>query len=446
MAEEPRIDVEINARTIEGSLTPEQVQRVASALGDPGVWFATPPAPSSGAGEAARPDFVWELVGDKPHRGHIATGRAHVYLAEAHSALARPLIFADGFNYGPSDLNAMWRHFNAPYEKGVPGLLDQLRTLGIDVVLLGFDQRQTYMQANAGVAVACVLRALAERQGDTPLVVGGASMGGLVTRYALARMESERIDHQTDKYFSYDTPHLGAWIPLVLQQLAYLHESLQPRHDGAGQAELIRSPAAQQLLWAWAESASYSGQVTASPLRKEFLDDLRRIGWFPMRPYKLGLANGTGDGSGPHLKPGTPVLDLGEGPLRMVARIQPDMGELRNVGAIGFGEPVWTSATSHVAAFDGAPGGTLDAFGRVADAMGLPVQDRFRGTCFVPSVSAVALARDPRHWQADLYTDLRELSKDDTFLDTFCCDTGNHPHGAVSKALVEWFVAQLAGW
>jgi hypothetical protein len=444
MAQEPRIDVEINARTVESGLTPEQVERIASALGDPGVWFAAPPVR---VGEAARPDFMWELVGDKPHLGHVATGRAGVYLAEGHSALTRPLIFADGFNYGPSDLNSMWRQFNAPYEKGVPGLLDQLRAMGIDVVLLGFDQRQAYIQANAGVAVSCVLRALTERHGDSPLTVGGVSMGGLVTRYALARMESERVDHQTDKYFSFDTPHLGAWIPLVLQQLAYLHESLQPRHDGAGQAELIRSPAAQQLLWGWVESESYSGQVTKSGLRKDFLDDLRRVGWFPMRPYKLGLANGTGDGRGMELKPGTPVLDLGEeGPLRLVARIQPDMGELRNVGAIGFGEPVWTSATSYVAAFDGAPGGTLDAFGRVADAMGLSIQDRFRGTCFVPSVSAVALARDPRQWHTELYTDLRELPKDETFLDAFCCDTGNHPHGAVSKALVEWFVAQLAGW
>jgi hypothetical protein len=444
MAQEPRIDVEIIGGTVEGRLTPEQIDSIASSLGDPGVWFATPPVL---AGQAARPDLVWELVGDEPHRGHVATGRAGVYLAERHTALTRPLIFADGFGYGPSDLNSMWRHFDTPYQKGVPGLLDQVRALGIDVVLLGFAQRQTYLQANAGVAVSCVKRALAERRGGSPLIVGGVGMGGLVTRYALARMESEGVDHQTDKYFSYDTPHLGAWIPLVLQQLAYLHETLRPRRDGAGQAELIRSPAAQQLLWGWAGSASHSGEVTAaSPLRREFLDDLRRVGWFPARPYKLGLANGTGDGRGLELKPGTPVLDLGEGPLRLVARAQPDMGELRNVGALGFGEPVWTSATSHVAAFDGAPGGTLDLFGQAADAMGLPIEDRFRGTCFVPSASAVALARDPLQWQSDLYTDLRALPKDETSLDAFCCDTGNRPHGAVSKSLVEWFVAQLAGW
>ncbi|MEU6723198.1 hypothetical protein ABZ917_05750 [Nonomuraea wenchangensis] len=444
MAQEPRIDVESKTRTVESSLAPEQIERIASALGDRGVWFATPPVRE---GEAAEPDLVWELVADKPHRGHVATGRAHVHLAEGRTSPVRPLIFADGFNYGPSDLASMWRHFNAPYEPGVPGLLDQLLEMGLDVILLGFDQRQAYVQANAAVAVTCLLRVLEARRGDTPLIVGGVGAGGMITRYALARMESEGVDHQTDKYFSYDTPHLGAWIPLVLQQLAYLHETIQPRRDGAGQAELIRSPAAQQLLWGWLPGTGYSGRVTdSSPLRKELLEDLRRIGWFPMRPYKLGLANGSGDGRGPDLRPGTPVLDLGEGPLRLVARIQPDQGELRNVGAIGFGEPVWTSATSYVAAFDGAPGGTLDAFGRVADAMGLPIEDRFRGTCFVPSVSAIALARDPLTWPSELYTDLRQLQKDETFLDAYCCDTRNTPHGAVSRTLAEWFVDQLAGW
>ncbi|MEV4580783.1 hypothetical protein AB0K16_46895 [Nonomuraea jabiensis] len=441
MVHEPRIDVESRAQSVRNSLTEEQSERISDALGEQGIWFATP---HPGVSEAPRPDRVWELVGDKPHLGRTATGRAAIHLADGHTALTRPLILADGFGYGPSDLDALWAHFNSERS---PGFLDQLRTMGIDVILLGFDQRQTYLQANAAVAVTCVQRAIQERQGDLPLVVGGVSMGGMVTRYALARMETEGADHQTDKYFSYDTPHLGAWIPLVLQQLAYLHESLEPNANGPGQAELIRSPAAQQLLWAWVENEDYSGPVTtASPLRTEFLDDLRRVGWFPIRPYKLGLANGVGDGTGRDLPPGTPVFDLHYDPLQLTARIQPDMGQLQNVGTVKFGAPTWTSATSHVAAFDGAPGGTLDSWGRVADAIGLPVQERFRHSCFVPAVSAIALARDPYHWQTDLYRDLTELPKDETFLDAFCCDTANTEHGNVSEVLIDWFLEQLAGW
>ncbi|MEV0620521.1 hypothetical protein AB0I81_44865 [Nonomuraea sp. NPDC050404] len=443
MALEPRIDVETRSEDFEASLTTEQITRIAEAFGQQGVWFATP---QEQAGEARRPDEVWNLVGDQPHHGQTATGRAAVHLAEGHRALTRPLILADGFNYGPSDLDGLWRHFNKPYQQGVPGFLDQLRTMGIDVVLLGFEQRQAAIQANAAVAVTCVLRTIEERQGDDPLVVGGVSMGGLVTRYALARMEDESIDHQTDKYFSYDTPHLGAWIPLVLQQLAYIHEALSPRSDGPGQAELIRSPAAQQLLWGWVGSADYSGPVTTNPLRAEFVEDLRRLGWFPRRPYKLGLANGTGNGTGPDLPPGTPVFDLRHDALQLTARIQPDLGELENIGVLRVGAPAWTSATSYVAAFDGAPGGTLDSWGRLADAVGLPIEERFRSSCFVPSASAVAMNRNPFQWQSELYVDLSDLPKDETYLDAFCCDAANSEHGTVSRPLIEWFLEQLAGW
>ncbi|MEV0230640.1 hypothetical protein [Nonomuraea sp. NPDC050786] len=440
MAQAPRIDVETRAGTVRGSLTGEQAERITDALGQQGVWFA---APRPDAVKAPRPAQVWDLVGDQPHQGRTATGRAAVHLAQGHAGLTRPLIFADGFDYGPSDLDAMWSRLNA----GAPGFLDRLRAMGIDVILLGFDERQTYIQANAAVAAACVRRAIQERRGDLPLVVGGVSLGGMITRYALARLESEGFDHQTDKYFSYDTPHLGAWIPLVLQQLAYLDESLRPQSGAPGQAELIRSPAAQQLLWGWVEGEDYSGPVTtASRLRTDFLDDLRRVGWFPMRPYKLGLANGAGDGAGPDLPPGTRVFDLHHDPLQLTARIQPDRGELQSLGAIRFGAPVWTSATSGVPAFDGAPGGRLDFWGRVADAIGLPVQEGFRSSCFVPTVSAIALARDPLQWQADLYQDLADLPKDETFLDAFCCDTGNSAHGEVSQVLVDWLLEQLAGW
>ncbi|MEV5494020.1 hypothetical protein AB0M50_01310 [Nonomuraea fuscirosea] len=443
MPQEPRIDVETRAHGIESSLSAEQVERIAEALGHQGVWFAAPPERS---GQARPPEQVWELVGDSPHHGRLATGRAAVHLAEGHDALTRPLILADGFNYGPSDLDELWRHFNKPYAPGKPGFLDQLSTLGIDVILLGFDQRHIAIQANAAVAVTAVQRAIDERWGDDQLVVGGVSMGGLITRYALARMENERIDHQTEKYFSYDSPHLGAWIPLVLQQLAYLHEALDPRSDGPGQAELIRSPAAQQQLWGWVQNADYSGPVTDNALRQEWIEDLRRVGWFPMRPYKLGMANGTGHGVGNGLPAGTPVFDLNLDALQLVARFQPDMGELQNIGTVRFGAPVWTSATSHVPAFDGAPGGTLDAWGRLADAMGLTIEPRFRSSCFVPAVSAVALARDPYQWQSDLHLDLSDLPKDETQLDAFCCDTTDTEHSAVSAPLIEWFLEQLAGW
>jgi hypothetical protein len=323
-------------------------------------------------------------------------------------------------------------------------LLDQLLAQGIDVVLLGFGVRHAHVQANAGVAAACVRRAIAERAGSAPLVVGGVGVGGLITRYALAEMETRGEDHQTATYLSYDSPHNGAWIPLILQQLAHFSQSLAP----AGQADLIRSPAAQQVLWAWVESARYSGPVaTASLLRVEFLEDLRRVGWFPVRPRKLGVANGAADGTGRNVPPDDLVFEWNavDGAVGATVRTQADRGVNKLIGGMR-AAPMWESRsyTSDVPPFDGAPGGTLPSYGMAADALGAPIDERYRSACFVPSVSAVALQYDPMEWPVDLYTDITALSPEQSQLDDYHCDSHNSEHGSVTATLAEWILDQLA--
>ncbi|MET8868945.1 hypothetical protein ABZW11_38970 [Nonomuraea sp. NPDC004580] len=106
-----------------------------------------------------------------------------------------------------------------------------------------------------------------------------------------------------------------------------------------------------------------------------------------------------------------------------------------------------------VAAFDGAPGGTLPVYGAVADRLGTPIDARFRSACFVPSVSAVALQYDPVEWPVDLYTDITSLSPEHSQLDDYHCDAHNTEHGQVTGALADWILGQLgkqarpaAGW
>jgi len=49
-------------------------------------------------------------------------------------------------------------------------------------------------------------------------------LGGLITRYTLASMETDfhEDEHQKDVYFSFDTPHRGVSIPDGVQAFAYL--------------------------------------------------------------------------------------------------------------------------------------------------------------------------------------------------------------------------------
>ncbi|WP_407915224.1 hypothetical protein [Kitasatospora sp. NE20-6] len=437
MAQKAEIHV---SRSLTEGLTeasPSQLAELAATLPQH-VWFASA-APAAEDGDAPEPTFTWPLHGAYSHKGKVATGTAHVHLAPGHRNLERPLILADGFDYGPSNLPGLWKHFDAA-EGG--HFLTRLGEAGIDVILLGFEERHTYIQANAGVATACIHRAIAEQVGNAPLAVGGVSMGGMITRYALARMEAEEVDHRTGIYFSWDTPHNGAWIPLILQQMAYFFEDFTPAEpDRPKQAELIRSEAAQQLLWAWVENSKYEGPVaTASQLRTDFLAELAGYGSFPARPLKLGVANGHGEGVGLKLTPGEIAFDWKDryNTASATARVQPDKGVKQPIGGMHIALTVRRSSTTAVPALDGAPGGTLPSFGLVAKALGIEVDERFTNTCFVPGVSAVALDFDPAVWDVDLETDLTSVDPGRVALDDFLCDTENSPHSAPRRALTDW--------
>ncbi|HEX4812982.1 MAG TPA: hypothetical protein VFV66_09540, partial [Nonomuraea sp.] len=179
----------------------------------------------------------------------------------------------------------------------------------------------------------------------------------------------------------------------------------------------------------------------------EFIEDLRRVGWFPVRPRKLGVSNGAADGTGRNVPPDKPVFEwntLG-GRVGAGVRTQPERGAGRLVGGMR-ARPTWESRsyTSDVPAFDGAPGGTLPTYGTFADRLGAPIESRYRSACFVPSVSAVSLQYDPVDWPVDLYTDITALSPEQSQLDDYHCDSDNTEHGQVTATLAEWILGQLS--
>ncbi|MEU4115525.1 hypothetical protein AB0F71_13630 [Kitasatospora sp. NPDC028055] len=436
MAVTPRIDVSTSLSTTSGTeLTPEELAEVAATIASD-IFFAT----DIGLPGVRVPDATWELAGGR------ASGTAAVYYGSSRTHLAKPFLFADGFNYGPSDLPALFNHFNAPYESGRPGFLDQLLARGHDVVLIGFDERHTHIQHNAEVVIQAIRRALAERFGQEPLTVGGVSMGGIITRYALAKLESENFDHETATYLSWDSPHNGAWIPLILQQMAYFFEKLTPPEPGQpSQADLIRSPAAQQLLWAWVPDAKYSGEVaTASDLRTDFVRELADLGNFPRRPRLLGVANGRGDGTGRPLPAGEIAFDWQALVASATARFQPDRGAGQRIGGMHVGLELRRSTTTEVPALDGVPGGTLDSFGKVADAIKAKISEDHRSGAFVPAVSASALVYDPIAWDVDPNLNLLDQGPERFHLDEVAFDTENTEHSAVSGVLAEWVLDQLS--
>ncbi len=127
-------------------------------------------------------------------------------------------------------------------------ILSNLRAQGYDVIMVNqptynttnLDTGETvtidggayYIESNALALVALIKhikQRLTEVNSDEDIAIVGPSMGGQISRYALAYMEQKfeetndpDWDHKTRLWVSVDSPHLGANIPLGDQALIYL--------------------------------------------------------------------------------------------------------------------------------------------------------------------------------------------------------------------------------
>ncbi|WP_406252596.1 alpha/beta hydrolase [Streptomyces atratus] len=374
------------------------------------------------------PSTVWDLPG----------GTAWVYYGEGNTGLVRPVIFADGFNTGPSELEFSWQIM----EFGDYALISELRRRGHDVILLGFHERSASILDNSRTAQAAIMHAIAERQSDTPLAVGGFSMGGLVTRHALAKLEMQRIDHRTALYFSYDSPHRGAWIPVALQAFAHYIKDLDSRFS-----DQINSPAAQQLLWRHIEK--WDDTPDQSELRAQFLAEMTAVGEWPRRPRLIGVANGVADGTGSDARAGELALE-GKGQSVLGTKLYTQVPGRDELAAKLRVVTLKTNEvrTNGLPSIDGAPGGSLEGFGILADAfnalnpiLGFKADVRIRSHCFVPAVSAVDVG--DLDTDAELYKNISELPEDASGLDEFRLASRNEGHTLVTEELCTWLLDRL---
>lgn len=167
---EPRVDVSTDPWTDAEGAGKEQGSAPEPLRQE--VLF-TPALRGDTARKVNKPNTVWQLTGAFAYEGETATGTAAVHYGldadgVPHEGLVNPMIFADGFNYGESELGDLYAHLDAPYGADGKRLLSQLLAAGVDVILLGFKERHTHIQANAAVAVSAIRKAIADRQ------VGGA--------------------------------------------------------------------------------------------------------------------------------------------------------------------------------------------------------------------------------------------------------------------------------
>ncbi|MEU0252142.1 hypothetical protein ABZ299_06415 [Streptomyces sp. NPDC006184] len=402
----------------------------------------SPPEAAPRALAAAPYDTHWPLDGGTAWVFYSSPDQTHV---------RRPVILADGFSLGASNVDALYEGL----ENGAFPFVSALREQGYDLVLLGFDERSASITDNAAVAIECIKKAIDDREGSAQLTVGGFSMGGLVTRYALAKLGSEGFRHETATYLSYDTPHRGAWLPVGVQAFAHFVKKHWGGMPLVGEllgrfSTMVNSPAARQLLRWHVETAEATADQDRA--RTDFLDELERVGSWPAGVRLLGVANGAGNGIGNAIPKGVPAMSSTGPVLNGTQLFTQDIGNPVVANLHGANKESVVVRTDGLPDIDGAPGGLFPVtpglpgnpanFGTAA--MLAEVLDRkpaelvYNASVFVPTVSAVAAGDiDDRHM---LYG---KIDPEASELDDFLCAGENEGHTVMTEELGRWILERI---
>ena len=149
-----------------------------------------------------------------------------------HHQLVKPLIIVEGFNpeelssHGPRSLQYknLIQNMEVLYKKHSIDLLSEIPDNNYDLIYVDLISSSESILENAE-ALKEAIRWINEQKwngGSTEgNVIIGASMGGLVTNVALRQMELDGENHDCSIYVSFDSPHLGANVPLSIQYLLY---------------------------------------------------------------------------------------------------------------------------------------------------------------------------------------------------------------------------------
>ena len=132
------------------------------------------------------------------------------------NVLKNPILIVDGFD--PTNSRTLGNVFDMMNESP-NSMATMLLDEGHDIIICNFIKGADYIERNA-LAVREMIEFIKLRTSDKIIVIG-PSMGGLIARYALAKIEKENKDHQTSLYISFDAPHQGANIPIGIQYFLY---------------------------------------------------------------------------------------------------------------------------------------------------------------------------------------------------------------------------------
>ncbi|HET9950276.1 MAG TPA: FlgD immunoglobulin-like domain containing protein [Candidatus Eisenbacteria bacterium] len=340
---------------------------------------------------APAPNDTLHVAGTIPYLGGVASGDAYVYLAPGRTQLLNPAVVVEGFDL---DNSMNWDELYALLNQ--ENLIETLRADGYDAVVLNFTDATDYLQRNAFVLVDLLQQISGIVGPQTTVALAGASMGGLVSRYALAYMETNGLPHSVRTFISFDSPHLGADIPLGIQYWVNFF-STQSADAATFLSQLNRPAARQMLVYHYTDPAGTTGQP--DPLRGTFAADLAAVGEWPGQPRLVAIANGSDNGSGEPFAPGAQLVQWSYSDL--LVAITGNIWAVPNATStkifdgrlrILFSTTSQAVTVSGTQPYDNAPGGWRASMAQL-DSVAAPYGDIvafYPNHCFIPTVSALA--------------------------------------------------------
>ncbi|MDH3215426.1 MAG: T9SS type A sorting domain-containing protein [Candidatus Krumholzibacteria bacterium] len=378
-----------------------------------------------------------------PFNGEFAGGEAYVYLSDLHTTLTNPAILIEGFDL---DNTMNWDELYALINQ--ENLVEILRGDGFDAVVLNFADATDYIQKNSLLIVELIEQVKTMISPMTDLAVVGASMGGLASRYALAYMETNGVDHRVRVFVSFDSPQSGANIPLGVQY--WLDFFSGQSAEAAFLLSRLDTPAARQML-----VYHHTGPPTTSgesdPLRADFLADLSSAGDYPSNLRKVAVANGSGYQNNQGFAAGDQIIDYEFSNLLVdiVGNVWavPD----GTTGAIfdGLFHIIFTTPeqlTVSVAGtqpFDSAPGGSRNSMAQM-DSTEAPFGDIVAlhdSHCFIPTISALDLDTQDLFYDVAGDQNLLAISP----FDAVYFPIENQSHVDITPESALWLISEIEG-
>ncbi|MCE2509250.1 MAG: hypothetical protein J4G04_08175 [Nitrosopumilaceae archaeon] len=242
-----------------------------------------------------------------------ATGTACMWYANGSESLRKPVIIMDGFDPGDVRDHAGIRQVVGE------DVLSMLQSEGYDLVVLNFDIGAGYIQDDAHILRELIKWTGEEAEEDA--VVIGASLGGVISRYALAQMENFGEEHNTRLFISFDAPYLGAVVPLGNQYFIKYASELNLLLKYYMESHLYSVAAKQIVLYHEAHSPGTAGRMDTAynetiyingpqpdPLFKEFRAELDGIGW-PKNLRMVAISSGDGYGMSQGFEEGSQLIE-----------------------------------------------------------------------------------------------------------------------------------------